>query len=136
GQLPPLRSAFAASFFAVFGLVIALMKDVPDVLGDQSAGVYSLSVRLGPKRVFSIAVGVLKALLLCSGGGCLAAAGFAGSTPGAALRGLLAAFSLLFLRAVHREEKRVDAEDPKKVFDFYMFVWKIFYAPQFGSDSC
>ncbi|CAJ1434820.1 unnamed protein product [Effrenium voratum] len=135
GQLPPLRSAFAASFFAVFGLVIALMKDVPDVLGDQSAGVYSLSVRLGPKRVFSIAVGVLKALLLCSGG-CLAAAGFAGSTPRAALRGLLAAFSLLFLRAVHREEKRVDAEDPKKVFDFYMFVWKIFYAPQFGSDSC
>lgn len=34
------------------------------------------------------------------------------------------------------QEKRVDAEDPKKVFDFYMFVWKIFYAPQFGSDSC
>ena len=30
-------------------------QDVPDVLGDQSAGVYSLSVRLGPKRVFSIA---------------------------------------------------------------------------------
>ena len=37
-------------------------------------------------RASAQAVGVLKALLLCSGG-CLAAAGFAGSTPRAALRG-------------------------------------------------
>lgn len=26
------------------------------------------------------------------------------------------------------QEKKVDAENPKQVFDFYMFVWKIFYA--------
>ena len=26
-----------------------------------------------------------------------------------------------------REEKLVDAEKPKQVFEFYMFVWKIFY---------
>ena len=25
------------------------------------------------------------------------------------------------------EEKLVDAEKPKQVFEFYMFVWKIFY---------
>merc|ERR1740121_2414364 len=44
------RCLLAGAFFAVFGLVIALMKDVPDVLGDRSANIRSLSVRLGPAR--------------------------------------------------------------------------------------
>ena len=36
------------------------------------------------------------------------------------------------------KEKKVDAENPKQVFDFYMFVWKIFYAARmyFQSFPC
>jgi homogentisate phytyltransferase/homogentisate geranylgeranyltransferase len=37
-------------YFAMFGLVIALMKDVPDVKGDALSNVRTFSVRLGQKR--------------------------------------------------------------------------------------
>lgn len=41
---------FSSLYFAIFGLVIALMKDVPDVKGDELSNVRTFSVRLGQKR--------------------------------------------------------------------------------------
>ncbi|CAE7246589.1 VTE4 [Symbiodinium pilosum] len=130
GQVSTLRSAMAASFFAIFGLVIALMKDVPDVLGDQKASIRSVSVRLGPARALRIAVSLLKFLLVGTATSFGLASGwaFVSKAPGSALaRGVLAVISLLFCRSLQRKERLVDAEKPKQVFDFYMFVWKIFY---------
>lgn len=40
------------AFFAVFGMVIALMKDVPDVKGDTEHDIKSFSVRQGPAAMF------------------------------------------------------------------------------------
>ena len=40
------------SFFAVFGVVIALMKDVPDIRGDIEFKISSFSVQLGAKKMF------------------------------------------------------------------------------------
>lgn len=40
------------SFFAIFGVVIALMKDVPDVRGDVEYKIPSFSVKLGAARMF------------------------------------------------------------------------------------
>ena len=40
------------SFFAVFGLVIALMKDVPDIRGDVEYKIPSFSVKLGAVKMF------------------------------------------------------------------------------------
>lgn len=40
------------SFFAVFGVVIALMKDVPDVRGDVEYKIPSFSVKLGAGKMF------------------------------------------------------------------------------------
>lgn len=65
--VPAGRSLLAASFFAVFGLVIALMKDVPDVLGDRANHIRSLSVRLGPARALQIASRFLTRKLLGPG---------------------------------------------------------------------
>jgi homogentisate phytyltransferase/homogentisate geranylgeranyltransferase len=39
-------------FFAVFGLVIALMKDVPDIKGDSIFKIPSFSVKLGARTMF------------------------------------------------------------------------------------
>lgn len=130
GLVPPWRSSLAAAFFGVFGLVIALMKDVPDVLGDRAHEIRSLSVRQGPARVLQIATRILKLLLTVTGGSFLlfgAQAAEAGSRPLATVRGVLALMALLFLKALQHKEKKVDAENPQQVFDFYMFVWKIFY---------
>lgn len=46
------ESFFANLFFAIFGLVIALMKDVPDVSGDTENNIRTFSVRLGSKTMF------------------------------------------------------------------------------------
>ena len=40
------------SFFAMFGLVIALLKDVPDVQGDTKHNIPSFSVQLGVAKMF------------------------------------------------------------------------------------
>ena len=42
----------ATIFFAVFGIVIAVMKDVPDVKGDTLHGIPTFSVKLGTRNVF------------------------------------------------------------------------------------
>lgn len=44
------RCMLSSLYFAMFGVVIALMKDVPDVKGDALSNVRTFSVRLGQKR--------------------------------------------------------------------------------------
>jgi homogentisate phytyltransferase/homogentisate geranylgeranyltransferase len=39
-------------FFALFGVVIALLKDVPDIEGDLKFKIQSFSIRLGVKKMF------------------------------------------------------------------------------------
>ncbi|EOD16436.1 hypothetical protein EMIHUDRAFT_55059, partial [Emiliania huxleyi CCMP1516] len=45
------RCAGPVAFFTLFGTVIALVKDVPDVPGDARYGIRSFSVRVGQARV-------------------------------------------------------------------------------------
>ena len=42
----PLRCWAPVGFFSLFGLVIALLKDVPDIKGDRQFGIRSFSVRV------------------------------------------------------------------------------------------
>ena len=59
-QIPDLVTAckafpecvFLTAFFALFGVVIALMKDVPDVEGDKVNSIPSFSVELGAGKIF------------------------------------------------------------------------------------
>jgi homogentisate phytyltransferase/homogentisate geranylgeranyltransferase len=44
------QCTLSSLYFAIFGIVIALMKDVPDVKGDALSNVRTFSVRLGQKR--------------------------------------------------------------------------------------
>lgn len=124
------RGGLAATFFAVFGLVIALMKDVPDVLGDELNKVRSLSVRIGPKNVLNAATFVLLSLL----GGTAALftvgsvnAALVGAIQLATQRGLLAIAGFLAWRFAVSGRRGVDAHNPQMVYDFYMDVWRVFY---------
>jgi homogentisate phytyltransferase / homogentisate geranylgeranyltransferase len=52
---------FAVSFMALFSVVIALFKDLPDVAGDKANGIATFSVRFGTPRVFACCVAILAA---------------------------------------------------------------------------
>jgi homogentisate phytyltransferase/homogentisate geranylgeranyltransferase len=115
-------------YFAVFGIVIALMKDVPDVKGDEISNVRTFSVRLGPKLVFSGMHRLLTALFVGVGGGFLRAAVLSSTTTTVQLgRGVVALSALLAGWSVQKQAAPVDPTDPKQVYDFYMHLWKLFY---------
>lgn len=46
------ESWFVTAFFALYGLVIALLKDVPDVSGDLQNNIRTFSVKAGAKKMF------------------------------------------------------------------------------------
>lgn len=56
------ESVLLSVFFALFGIVIALMKDVPDIQGDRQFGIPSFSVRLGAATMFRFDDCVLRRL--------------------------------------------------------------------------
>lgn len=114
-------------FFGIFGIVIALMKDVPDVKGDEVANVRTFSVRIGQKRIFWSAKNLLIGLFYSFGAGFLYQACFAPSRIIAACRSIVGVSSLAAGISVNKEAATVDAEDPKEVYTFYMHLWKLFY---------
>ena len=115
-------------YFAVFGIVIALMKDVPDVKGDELSNVRTFSVRLGQKRVFSGMHRLLTGLLLGVGGGFLRGA-MSTTAPRIVQvgRGVVALSALVAGWSVQKEAAPVDPRNPQQVYEFYMHLWKLFY---------
>eukprot|EP00903_Cladosiphon_okamuranus_P014212 g13204.t1 len=124
------KCALALSYFTVFAVVIALMKDVPDVEGDRMFNIPSFSVVLGEKKLFAFARRLLTTLLWSTaaalGTGAKAAA-TAGLPLTAASRGFVAAWALVFGQTVRRRATKTNPEEPAQVYKFYMFLWKIFY---------
>ena len=57
------ESILLTTFFAIFGVVIALMKDVPDVQGDKMFSIPSFSVKLGAANMFRYAPVIIITLL-------------------------------------------------------------------------
>ncbi|GJS20178.1 homogentisate phytyltransferase 1, chloroplastic, partial [Tanacetum coccineum] len=56
----PKSVIFATGFMSFFSVVIALFKDIPDIVGDKIFGIQSFTVRLGQKRVFWICILLLE----------------------------------------------------------------------------
>jgi len=114
---------FMVSVMVVYSVVIALFKDVPDVKGDEQAGVRTLSVRLGAGRVLRVCVGALMATF-----GAAAAYGGFVSTAGALSRAGMAAGHLAMAALLWRRAGEVDTSSSDSMYGLYMFVWKLFYA--------
>lgn len=128
------RCILSSLYFAVFGIVIALMKDVPDVKGDAISNVRTFSVRLGQTRVFQGMHRLLTTLFVGVGAAFLRGAWMATTTtvssPSRMLqvgRGIVGLSAILAGWSVQKEAAPVDPNDSKQVYNFYMHLWKLFY---------
>jgi homogentisate phytyltransferase / homogentisate geranylgeranyltransferase len=45
------ESIFLATFYSIFSLVLALMKDIPDIKGDSEHNIFTFSVQYGPNQM-------------------------------------------------------------------------------------
>ena len=119
---------FAISFMVVYGAVIALFKDLPDVVGDHKQNIRTLSVRLGPSVVFNICVSLLS---MAYGSAVLLSVMYSSAT--STVLGILhtaVIFSLLVA------SKRVDISSSASLYEYYMLIWRAFYAEYFLLPWC
>ena len=118
-SLPPHVLLFVA-FMLGFVIVIAVMKDIPDIDGDRQHRIATLVGRLGARRTLLVCHLILTVCYLAT-----IAAAFAGVANihrGVLLGTHVLALAMLWWRAV-----RLDADDQRAVVLHYMFIWKLFY---------
>ncbi len=109
------------AFFFAFGVVIAIYKDIPDLMGDRLFDIQTVAVRLGPAGAFQTG----RVILTIGYAGLMLVAVSRLPRPEAwwmlaAQVGLLAAFWLASIR--------VDPSRPASFARFYLFLWGLFYA--------
>lgn len=107
-------------FMFGFAIVIAVMKDIPDVEGDRRHHIATLVLAIGPGRTLLLCKGVLTA---CYAGVVVAALIGVDGVNATVLVGAHA----LALGAVWIAGARVDGEHRPAVVRYYMFIWKLFY---------
>jgi len=121
------KCAFSSLFFGIFGIVIALMKDVPDSDGDRIFNIRSFTVRLGQKRVFDTMKNLIALLFGVCGGGLMKWTAMAPAASVALRRGLVGLCCWAAGWSVHNAARGINAEDSGEVYDYYMYLWKLFY---------
>jgi len=121
------KCGLSSLFFGVFGIVIALMKDVPDADGDRKFNIRSFTVRLGQKRVFRTMKGLLAGLFAVYGAGLMRWSTMTPMMPVAVTRGLVGLCCWAAGWTVNRVSRGVNAEDSGEVYNYYMYLWKLFY---------
>ncbi|KAL9179564.1 hypothetical protein ACHAXT_008854 [Thalassiosira profunda] len=121
------KCGLSSLFFGIFGIVIALMKDVPDAHGDRIFNIRSFTVRLGQGRVFQTMKNLLISLFGVFGGALLRWATMAPDASVAVRRGLVALGCGVAGWTVNREAREVNPEDSGEVYSYYMYLWKLFY---------
>ncbi|XP_044440254.1 homogentisate geranylgeranyltransferase-like isoform X2 [Triticum aestivum] len=115
---------FATLFMCCFSAVIALFKDIPDVDGDRDFGIQSLSVRLGPQRVYQLCISIL---LTAYG-----AATVVGASSTNLIQKIITVFGHgLLALTLWQRSRHFEVENQARVTSFYMFIWKLFYAEYF-----
>jgi homogentisate phytyltransferase / homogentisate geranylgeranyltransferase len=144
------ESLLLSMFFAMFGMIIAIMKDIPDIVGDRLFSVKSFSVRLGAKRMFALTQKLLHSLLVLGSIGCLLGvmASLAGLFPSLLplilvnntfilksgnftimfCRALSTVFFALMSQDVQRRAIHVKPEISQSIYEYYMHLWTVFYA--------
>jgi homogentisate phytyltransferase/homogentisate geranylgeranyltransferase len=104
-----------------FSIVIALFKDLPDVLGDERANIQTATVVHGVKPVFWTCIALLQAayasaiwysVLHCTGW----------------VRALVIGGQAAFALILSRKAQATDLSQHSQIVDAYMFIWKLFYA--------
>ena len=121
----PMNLWCAIGFMTVYGIVIALFKDLPDMEGDMKQNVRTLSVRLGPSFVFNLCL----ALLSIAYGTAVFMSVVHAPTTISRVVGAVHAVVIVTLLAASR---RVDVTSSDSLYDFYIrFIWRAFYLEYF-----
>ena len=118
-SLPPHVQLFVA-FMLGFVVVIAVMKDIPDIDGDRRHQIATLVGRLGARRTLLLCHVILTTCYVATIA--LAFAGVPHIHRGVLLGTHALALAVLWVRAA-----RLDADDHHAVVAHYMFIWKLFY---------
>lgn len=112
-----------ASYFSVFGLIIAFCKDIPDVRGDEEHGVRSLAVRMGGDKMFSLVHRLVHVLFMTVATGLVWSVG----KDLRVWRLLVALTAYYFNTRIQKRASMVHPTNHKDVYLHYMFLWKLFY---------
>jgi len=110
------RCLLTTVYFSVFALVIAWMKDIPDVKGDRLYSIFSYSVVRGPSEMLQQSHLVWRGLLLVTS--------IISLLGGYFLPGIIAVIAYFDVQDKYGD---VDAENPQQVTQHYMHLWKLFY---------
>jgi homogentisate phytyltransferase/homogentisate geranylgeranyltransferase len=109
------------------------MKDVPDAAGDAKFNIRSFTVRIGQKSVFTSMRKLLTVLFFGVGTG-FARSAIEAFKSSASITTLGICRCIVALSAfgagisVRQEAQDVNAEDSGEVYNYYMHLWKLFYA--------
>ena len=121
------KCLFSSLFFAIFGVVIALMKDVPDYTGDALFNIRSFTVRAGPNIVFHSMRKLLTTAFVGVGAFFLRGAIQAPNPTIMISRILVCLSSIAAGLSVRDESIDVNPENSSEVYGYYMHLWKLFY---------
>ena len=121
----PINLWCAIGFMTVYGIVIALFKDLPDMEGDMKQNVRTLSVRLGPLFVFNLCLALLS---IAYGTAVFMSVIHAPTT----MSRVVGAVHLAVIVTLLAASRRVDVESSDSLYDYYIrFIWKAFYLEYF-----
>jgi len=106
-------------FILVFTFAIAIFKDMPDTEGDRQYNIRTFTLKLGQRRVFHLARGVLT--------GCyFSLVAIAFFLPGVNAPFLVLSH-LIALSSMWLRSYKIDLQDKAEVTRFYQFIWKLFF---------
>ena len=120
-NLPRGALALALTFFFLFGIVIAIYKDIPDWGGDRQFQIRTFAVNLGRERVFRAGRWLLTGMYFIP---ILLGLGRLG-TPGSILLVLAHATVLVLFWG---RSLRTNPAEPASMMRLYLFLWGMFYA--------
>merc|ERR1719158_1008344 len=113
---------FGTGFMVLFSVAIALFKDLPDTMGDEKAGIKTLSVVLGRDFVFR----ACNALLMSAYASAVAVGLFCTNVWWS--KAITVGVHSILGLALIRRSRDVDLSISDSLYSFYMFIWKLFYA--------
>lgn len=118
-HLPPAIWLLTATIF-IYSIVIAWFKDIPDMEGDKRYRINTLTLKLGPKKVFAIGNGLIAGTYLVN---MIIAIGFDIGLS----KNILVFSHFLFTALLWRAGQGVDLLNRASVFTYYQFIWVLFF---------